>query len=324
MPSPLRIAACSLAAALLSPAAMAQTGSYPTKTVTMIVPSAPGGPTDREGRLYAQKLTEQTGQQFIIDYKTGARSHIGNLAVAKAPPDGYTLLLTAAGLSVVPAFQEDLPYDTLRDLAPVSLMSKRPSVLVVHPALPINNLEQYLAYARAKPNQINWGTAGLGGSTHLAGAWFEGVTGTKVTFIHYKGSAPLFLDLVSGRIQATGASVFTAMPTIRSGKVRPVAMLSRQRSALLPDLASAAEQGLPYDFSNWFGMVAPGRTPAAIISRLHTEIVKAARTPELLKAMETDGAIVVASTPDEFRTTIASEIAVWKKVVKENNITVEE
>ena len=299
--------------------------NYPARPVQVVVPFPPGGVTDVEARLYTQKLTENLGRAFVLDYKAGAGQTIGTGFVAKAAPDGYTLLVITSGFTVNPAFYKSLPYDPARDFAPVSLMTKRPTLLVVHPSLPAKSVNEYLVYAKANPGKINWATNGAGGVTHLTGAWLHNATHTQVTIVHYKGSASLQLDLNAGRTQVTTTTFLTALPLIKSGKLRALAIASMDRSALLPDLQTIAEQAVPgYDYSSWLGIIAPAGIPPAILAKLSSELSKVAKTAEIAQKLADEGTVMVGSTPEQFRRHIINEINRWQKLVEETGIKLEE
>ena len=316
-----------VALGLVSSCALGQTGaiSYPTRPVTTVVAIASGGPIDFEARLYATKMTELTGQPFVLDYKPGAGGAIGSAYVAKAAPDGHVLLVASAALTVAPAFYKNLPYDTVKDFAPVSLMSKRYSVLVVHPSFPARNFVDYVAYARANPGKINFGTSGVGSISHLSAAWMHNATNTRVTFLPYKGNTPLTQDLIAGRLDVSTANLLGVAPLVKAGKVRVVAFMSNVRSSLLPGVVPIAEQGIPdFDHVNWLGYVAPGATPTAIVNKLGEAFARVARMPDVVTTLETAGGALVGSTSGEFRQVINTEIARWRRVVEENGIKPEE
>ncbi len=299
--------------------------SYPSKPVTFISPFVPGGTTDKGARLYSQKLTESLGRPFILDFKPGAGATVGTNYVARATPDGYTLLITSASYTIAAATYKDLPYDPIKDLAPVSLTLKRPAILMVRPSLPITNFAEYIAYAKANPGKLNFGTSGMGGSYHIAGAWLHGATNTEVTFIHYKGAAPMFTDQVAGRIDVSPASIFNALPFIKSGKMRAIVTISGERSALMPDLKTVAEQGIPgFDYSAWEGIFTTAAVPPAIVNKLAAEFGKIAKMPDIIDKFKEDGTIMVGSSAPDFRRHVVTEIARWKKVVKDNGITAAE
>lgn len=316
-----------LIAALFSGAGSAQESAdvFPSKPVTVVIPYAAGGPNDFEMRLYATKLNAALGQPFLLEFKPGAGGAIGNAYVAKAKPDGYTLLLQAGGFTILPAFSKRLPYDSVKDLAPVSLMSKRASVLVAHPSFAAKNFSDYVAFAKSNPGKVNFGTTGIGSTAHLAGAWIDSATGTKTTFVHYKGLGPLLLELVGGQLDVAPSGLLSALPLIKSGKLRPIALMEDRRSRLLPDLPTVQEQGVPgFNSVLWIGISAPAATPQAIINKLSDELAKVARMPDVIATLEAEGSSLVGSTPAQFRQLIVTEIGRWQKIVQEAGIKVEE
>ena len=299
--------------------------NYPNKPVTVVAAIAAGGPIDLEARPYLAKISAMMGQSFVFDFRPGAAGTIGAGYVAKARPDGYTLLVISAGFTVFPAFYKDLPFDVVRDFAHVSLMSERTSVLQVPVSFPAKTFPEYIAYARANPGKINYGTTGVGSITHLAGAWMHGATNTKVTFIPYKGTGPLLQELMAARVDVASGTLVSALPLMKTGKVRPIAILNDKRSTLLPGVPTVAEQGVPgYNYSNWLGFVAPGGTPVAIVNKLSEGFARVARMPEIVSALEAEGSIAVGSTPAQFRQLIVTETARWQKVVQETGIKLEE
>ena len=312
----------SLATLMLSGTALAQ--QYPVKPVTVIIPYTAGGSTEADTRPYTQRLSEALGKTFIMDYKPGAGTTVGTAFVAKAAPDGYTLLSTTSTIAVAQVLYKNLTYDAVASFAPISTIYARTLLLVANANLPASNWQEYVAYVRANPGKLNVGTVGAGGSYHIGSAWLHGEFKGNVTHVHYKGSNPLLIDMLAGRTDAMISSVFQAMPHIKSGKLRAITALGRSRSPLLPDLRTADEQGLKgFDFTSWGALLAPAKTPDAIINRLNAEIVKVARLPESVKRVELDGTSMISSTPEELRDMLAKEIGIWRKVVTENNITSE-
>jgi len=310
-------------AALVCAPAAAQdaAANYPSKAVTFISPFVPGGTTDKGARLYGHKLSESLGKPFVVDFKPGAGATVGANYVAKAAPDGHTLLITSAAYTITAATYKNLPYDPIKDLAPVSLTLKRPSLLMVHPSVPVTNYAEYIAYAKANPGKLNFGTTGMGGSYHIAGAWLHGATDTKVTFVHYKGAALLFTDQVAGRVHVSPASIFNALPFIKSGKTRAIFMISGERSALMPDLKTVAEQGIPgFDYSAWEGIFTAAAVSPAIVNKLAAEFGKIAKMPDVINMFKNDGTIMVGSSAPEFRKHVITEITRWKKVVQDHDI----
>jgi len=303
--------------------AVAQTAAstYPAKPVTIISPFAPGGSTDRDGRIWGQKLQESLGRPFILDFKPGAGSTIGTHYVAKAAPDGYTLLIVSSGFSVNAATYADLPFDSVKDFTPLSLLVKRPTVLLVHPSVPVKTYADYVTYVKARPGELNMATSGAGGISHMIGAWFHSAIGTRITFVHYKGAGPMYTDLIAGRTQVTASSLFTSLPHIKPGKLRPLAIMSSERSGLLPGMRTVAEQGIPdFDYSAWTGLLMPAAVPAAIVSKLSGEIGKHARSRDMIDRFADDGTLVMGSSSEEFRRFLVGEITRWKRLAQEFNI----
>jgi tripartite-type tricarboxylate transporter receptor subunit TctC len=298
---------------------------YPVKPVTVIIPYTAGGSTEADTRPYTQRLGDALGKTFIMDYKPGAGTTVGTAFVAKAAPDGYTLLSTTSTIAVAQVLYKNLTYDAVTSFAPISTIYARTLLLVANANLPASNWQEYVAYVRANPGKLNVGTVGAGGSYHIGSAWLHGEFKGNVTHVHYKGSNPLLIDMLAGRTDAMISSVFQSMPHMKSGKLRAIAALGRTRSPLLPDLRTADEQGLKgFDFTSWGALFAPAKTPDAIINRLNAEIVKISKLPESVKRVELDGTSMISSSPQELRDMLSKEIGIWRKVVTENNITSEE
>ena len=297
---------------------------YPARPVTVIASIAAGGPIDLEARLYLPRISTLLGQSFVMDFKPGAAGSIGSGYVAKSRPDGYTLLVTSAGFTVFPAFYKDLTFDVVKDFAPISAMSERASVLMVPAAFPVKSFTEYIAYAKANPGRINYGTTGVGSITHLAGAWMHGATNTRVTYIPYKGTGPLLVELVAGRVDVASGTLIAALPLVKTGKVRPIALLNARRSPKLPDVATVAEQGVPgYNYQNWVGFLAPGGTPAAIVNRLYAEIVKAVQSPDVRESLTKQGVIAHAESPAEFAAFIKADRERMARVARQVDITID-
>ena len=296
--------------------------NYPNKPVQVVIPFPAGGPNDLEVRLYLPKLQESLGQPFIIDLKPGAGGVIGANYVAKAAPDGYTLLVGSSSLPVNAAMDKKLPFDMMRDFAPITVMTKRTLLLIVHPSLPVNSAAEYIAYARQRPGQVNFGSIGNGSSFHLAGAWLHGATNTRVTFIQFKGVAQVNPEIVAGRLDASFVLPIVGLPLIKSGKVKPLAVLSANRLKLFPDLPTLQEQGVPgYDYNGWLGFLAPAKTPRPIIDKLHGEFARVARVPEIVqKLVDQEGSYLVAASPEETGKLMARDLATWNKVIQEAGI----
>ena len=310
------------AATLLSCIAGAQ--DYPNRAVTIIIPTPPGATSDRDARIWVPKLTQAFGKPFVLDFKAGAGTTIGTNFVAKAAPDGHTLLIITSSFPVIAATYKNLPFDPIKDFVPVSLMLRRPTMLAVHPTFPANNFAEYVAYVKAHPGEVNFGTAGAGSISHIVGAWLQSATDTKVTFVHYKGAAPNQVDLMAGRVKVSTMSLSVGVPFIKSGKLRPIVILSPERSTLLPGLRTVAEQGTPdFNYSTLTAILASSAVPAAIVNRLSAELAKITRSPDVVATAEADGTVLVGSTPAQARTYLETEINRWRKLVKENDIEAE-
>ena len=295
---------------------IAEAQTYPTKPITVIVAFAAGGPVDLESRLYTTKASEIIGQPLVIEYKVGGGTAVGSGYVAKARPDGYTLLSTSAALAVFPAFYTDLNFDVLKDLVPITQMSKRSSVLVASTIAPFKTYAEYLAYAKANPGRINYGTAGVGDISHLVGEWMHSLTNTKVTFVPFKGTGPLMTELMAGRVDVSSGTLIATLPLVKSGKIRPLAMLGSERSKHMPDVPTVAEHNLPeFDYANWLGFFAPGGTPPAIVNKVNDALVRVAKMPPIVAELDNQGSLAVGNTPVQFKQYFSSEVVRWKKVV---------
>jgi tripartite-type tricarboxylate transporter receptor subunit TctC len=311
-----------IAAALLVAAACAQAQTYPTRAVRVVVPQAQGGTSEIIARTVAAKLSENLGQQFIVENKGGGGGVVGMMEVARAEPNGYTLILGHVGLLAMnPAMIKDLTYDPDRDYTPVSLLAIVPTILVVHPSMPANDLAAFVALAKAKPGEYYYGSAGNGSAGHLSFEYLKAVTGVEIVHVPYKGTGPMINDLVAGRVNTTQAGSSSILPHIKSGKLRAIAVGSAQRIASLPDVPTVAEQGYPgFETSQWYGFLAPAKTPAAIVAKLAAEIGKAIGSADLQARLRADDAIAVGSTPAEFAAFIKKEQARWGQVVRQSGI----
>ena len=292
--------------------------AYPTKPIRMVVPFAPGGGADLVARTVGLKITEALGQPVIIDNRTGAAGSIGADIVAKSPPDGHTLLLGSSGpLAINPSLYAKLPYDAARDFAPISLATIMPFLLVVHPTLPVHNVKELVALAKSKPNQLNYASPGAGSTTHLANELLKSMTGMKIVHIPYKGVAPAAVDLISGQVQMMSGDLSSLIPHVKSGRMRTLAVTGATRSPLLAQGPTIAESGIPgYEASGWFGVLAPGATPAAIIERLNNAIVKGLAAPDARERLAAFGGEAGGSTPGEFAAHIRGEAAKWGKLIR--------
>jgi len=302
--------------------AAAQVQSYPTRTIRMIVAYPPGGGTDIVGRLVAQKLTDSLGQTVLVDNRGGATGNIGTELAAKSPPDGYTVLMgNVAPNAINVSLFKQLPYDPVKDFAPVSLVAITPNILVVHPALPVRTVKDLLALARAKPGTLNYPSAGIGSSSHLAGELLRSLAKVDIVHVPYKGGGPALIDLLSGQMQIMFATMPAAMPHVKTGKLRPVAVTTDKRSQTLPELPTIAEAGVKgYEASTWYGLLAPAGTPQPVIARLHDEVVRVLKTPDMREKFASQGFEPAGTTPAEFAAYIKAEIAKWGKVIRDAGI----
>lgn len=292
--------------------------AWPTKPVSIVVALQPGAATDIETRLYAQRMSENIGRPVVVDYRPGAGSTIGTQYVVKSAPDGHNIIVLSPTFTFSNLSYPNLPYDPFKDIAPVSLLSRRPSIVIVHPSLPVRSVSEYIAFAKAHPGKINIGTSGAGSFAELGWQWFNSITGIKVTIINYKGGAPTSTALMSGEVQVAFSGISQMMPYIKSGKVRLIGVTTAERSKVIPDVPTMAEQGAPgFAYEQWIGVGVTGATPPALINRLNAEFVRAAKSPDILARLEDDGTLIIASTPEVFRQRIATEAARWRKVAQD-------
>src|SRR5688572_7693314 len=290
---------------------------YPSRAVRFIVPSAPGGGTDITARAVAPKVSEYLGQQVVVENRPGAGTMIGGEAVARAAPDGYTLLVGISTLAINPAVYVKVPYDALRDFAPITQLVTTSNMLVAHPSLPAGTVKELVAFARARPGQIHYASAGVGTNPHLSMELFLFMGGLKMVHVPYKGSGQGIVDVVAGHVPVMTPSVPAALPHTKSGRLRGLGVTGAKRSNAAPEVPTIAEAGLPgYEATQWFGMLAPAATPREIITRLHAEITRALRDSDVRRRLEADGAEPVGSKPEEFAAYLRSETAKWAKVVK--------
>ena len=299
--------------------------SYPIRALRLIVPFAPGGGNDTVARSIAQQISAGLGQPVVVDNRAGAGGVIGADAAAKAAPDGYTLFLGGVGSHAVnPSLNPNLPYDPVKDFAPVSLIASAPSVLVVNQGLIARSLAELTAMAKASPGKLNYATNGNGSSSHLAMVLYETMAGVQMVHVPYKGFAPALTDILSGQVQLMFNSIVALVPQIRAGKVRALAVTSRNRSSLLPDIPTLAESGLSgYEAGSWYGILAPAGTPREIVMRLNAEIVRAVKQPELRERLAGEGADPIGGTPEEFSAHIRTELARMGKLIRDARIKVE-
>ena len=306
-----------LCCAIAVPATSALAQSYPTKPIRMIVAYPPGGGTDIVGRMVAQKLSENFGQTVVIDNRGGAAGGIGTEIAAHSVPDGYTILMgNVAPNAINVSLYTKLGYDPVKDFEPVSLVASTPNILVVLPSLAVKTVPDLIALAKAKPGSLNYPSAGLGSSSHLAGELFDNLAGVKMVHIPYKGGGPALTDLLGGQVQLMFATMPAAMPHVRSGRLRAIAVTCVKRSQAMPEIPTIGETLKGYDASTWYGVLAPARTPRPIITTLHAEIVKILGVAETRERLLTQGFEPVGGTPAEFSAYIKAEIAKWAKVIK--------
>jgi len=298
--------------------AAAQGAAYPTKPVRLVVPFPAGGTTDILARAVAQKLSETWGQQVIVDNRPGAGGNIGSELVAKSPPDGYTLLMGTVGTHAInPSLYAKMPYNHVKDFTPVILVAGVPNVLVVNPSLPVNSVQELIAYGKANPNKLNFASSGNGTSIHLSGELFRTMTGVQMTHVPYKGSSPALTDLIGGQVQLMFDNLPSSLQFIKAGKLRALAVTSLARSQALPDVPTLAESGLPgFEASSWFGVLAPAGTPADIVAKLNGAVAAWLASPAAKEQLAAQGAIPAGGSPDAFVKHIADESAKWAKVVK--------
>lgn len=315
--------ACLAAFCVVSGVAQAA-DSYPSRPIRMIVAYPPGGGTDQVGRVMADQLSQTLGQNVVVDNRGGATGNIGTELAARAVPDGYTLLMgNVAPNAVNVSLFKKLGFDPVKDFAPVSLVAVTPNILVANPSIPVKSIKELIAYARAKPGALNFPSAGVGSSSHLAGEMLKSMTGISMVHIPFKGGGPALVAVIAGEVQIMFATMPAAMPHVKSGKVKPVAVTTAKRSQAMPELPTIAESGIKgYEASTWYGLLAPARTPQAIVTRLHADTVKILAGPTRQR-LEVQGFEPEGGTPAEFAAYIKSEITKWAKVIKDAGIPAE-
>ena len=313
------------AAIALAASGLASGETYPAKPIHFIVPYPAGGPLDTVARLLGQKVSESVRQPVIVENKPGAGGNIGADLVAKSPPDGYTILMGAVATHAInPTLYAHIPYDPVKDFAPVTQVASTPNVLVVNPSLPVASVKEFIAYAKAHPDALNFGSGSTGSAGHLAGELFKAMAGVRMVHVPYKGAGPAMQDLIGGRIQLMFDNLASSLAQMRAGRVKALAVTTAKRSALAPELPTIAESGLPgFDISTWFGVFAPGGTPRDIVERLHAEFVKALADPAVRETMLKLGAEPVGNTPAEFAAYIQSEAGKYAEVVRASGARVD-
>lgn len=293
--------------------------TYPSKPIRIIVPYPPGGITDILGRLVAQKLNAAWGQPVVVENRPGAGTNLGSELVAKAPPDGYVLLWAGIANTVGPALYPKLPYDPLRDFAWITNLAKVPVMIVAHPSVPVHNARELIALAKAKPGRLTFGSAGIATSGHLAGELLRSMAHINITHVPYKGSAYALTDAISGQIDLYFGAMASPMPHVKAGRLRALAVTSLRRAAAAPDLPTLDEQGVKgFETSTWYGVAAPAGTPGDIVGKLHDEIVRIIKLPEVRERLAAEGADFVGDTPAEFTNFVKAELAKWGRVVKQS------
>jgi len=296
---------------------------FPAKTLRIIVGFPPGGATDVAARAVAQKLTESIGQQVIVDNRPGAASNIGAELAARAAPDGYTLFMGSVSLAVNPSLYAKLAYDPLRDLAPVAHVANTPFMLVTHPSMPVKNVKELIAFAKARPGQVNFATAGAGSGAHLFVELFRSLAGIEMTSVHYKGAAPATTDVLAGQVPVLFDNILTLYPLVKAGRLRGLGVSTAQRSTLAPEVPTVAEAGVPgYDANAWFGLFVPAATSKDIVTRLNLEIIKSLQTPDMRERLRALGATPGSGTPEQFTVLFRDEVAKWAKVIKAAGVKV--
>jgi tripartite-type tricarboxylate transporter receptor subunit TctC len=297
---------------------------FPSKGLRIIVGFPPGGATDIAARAIAQKLNESLGQQVIVDNRPGAASNIGAELAARSAPDGYTLFMGSVSLSINPSLYAKLAYDAQRDFAAVAHVVTTPFMLVVHPSMPVKTVKEFVAFAKARPGQVNYVTSGAGSGAHLFMELFSSLSGVQMTSVHYKGQAPATVDVLSGQVPAQFDNILTIYPLSKAGKLRALGVSTAQRSPLAPEVPTVAEAGVPgYDANAWFGLFVPAATPKDVITRLNTEINKALQTPDMRERLRLLGATPGSGSPDQFAAFFRDELAKWSKVVKSAGVRVD-
>lgn len=317
-----RVAATVALAVSTTTAALAQ--AYPAKAVKLVVPYAPGGSADIAARLIADEWAKALGGSLFIENKGGAGGNIGVDMVAKAQPDGYTIGLQTVSLAINPSLTAKMPYDTLKDLAPIGMVASSQHVLVVNNALPAKNVKELIALLKAKPGQYSYGSAGVGSTFHMSAELFKAVAGTPIVHIPYRGGGPAMIDTMSGQVALSFPVLSAAQPHVRAGKLRALGVTGTKRSALMPDVPTIAEAGLPgYAFETWFIVFAPAGTPKPIIDKLNSTLNQALNTPALKERMAKDGFDPIPSTPEQARARLEAEMPQWAKLIRERGITAE-
>lgn len=294
---------------------------YPSRPIRMLVGLVPGGATDILARIFGQKLAESWQQQVVVDNRPGANGIIASTLLANSPPDGYTLQMIPAGFAINPAMHPKLPYDPIRDFTAISMMAMVPNVMVVHPSIPVKTVNDFVAYARARPGQLSFGSAGVGAPSHLCGELLSSLARLQMTHVPYKGQGQVMIDLVGGHLKLAFPSIPASIPFIKSGKLIALGIATSRRSSALPDVPTIDESGVKgYDVSAWYGVIGPPKMAKPLLAKINGELNRILRIPEVSQAMSQQGADPLGSTPEEFAKAIATDIPKWKKVVADAGI----
>ena len=319
------LATAAAAALSLAPLAAQAQAAFPAKPITIIVPFSAGGTTDILARVVGQYMARDLGQTVVVDNRAGAGGNIGGQAAARAPADGYTLFMGTVGTHAInQSLYKKMPFDPIKDFAPLSRVAMVPNLLVANPSQPFKSVKEMIAYAKANPGKVNFGSAGNGSSIHLSGELFKQMTGVDMQHVPYKGSAPAVSDLIGGQISVMFDNMPSAIPHVKAGKLRALAVTTAKRSPALPDVPTIAEAGVPgYEATSWFGLLAPAGTPAPVVAKLNASILKALADPEVKKKLAEQGAEPHGEKPEQFAAFIESETLKWGKVVKESGASLD-
>ncbi|MGZ8231403.1 MAG: tripartite tricarboxylate transporter substrate binding protein [Burkholderiales bacterium] len=319
------IAATAVAAifATIANSHAADAQSFPTKPIRIVVPYPAGGGTDLLARAVGEKLTQRLGATVIVDNRPGAGTNLGIGLVAKANPDGYTLLLASVPLAINPSLYQNLTYDPVKDLDPITLVASSPLVLVAHPAVKAGNIPELVQLAKANPGKLNFSSIGSGTSSHLSGELFKTMAGIDIVHIPYKGSAPALIALLGGQVQLMFSTMIAGMPHIQSGKLKALAVTSAKRAAVLPNVQALSETVPGFETIVWYGFLAPGKTPKPLLTKLHAEIAGALKLPDVVQRFKAEGADIVANRPEEFAAFLKNERVKWAQVVKQSGAKVD-
>jgi tripartite-type tricarboxylate transporter receptor subunit TctC len=317
--------AAGVVATLIASACAGAQQPYPSRPVRWVVPFAPGGPTDIMSRAIGEKLGQRLGQQFVVDNRGGAGGNIGAEIVARAPADGYTIMIGHVGTHAINiALYRSVPYDPVRDFTPISLLATLPLALVVHPSVQANNVKELIALAHKRPGDLNFASAGNGGPTHLTAEVFKRMSNSNIVHVPFKGNAQALTELISGRVQLMFSNLLTSMPHVRAGKLRAIAISTAKRSPQAPDLPTVAESGVPgFDVTPWYGALGPAALPGAITKRLHAEIAEILKAPDMHERFVAQGVDLAASTPEQFAALIKAEVPKWRRIVQESGAKVD-